>query len=268
MSHPSKGLFYYFGRLIYPGRWLIIGLFFVFFLLCIPLLPQVTSQFTDTGLVDPQSQSAKTDEFLNDQLNYFSNRFIIMYQGKTSFNKSFSQEIHNSLAGLSEFPLRYKIIYPDENKEQISKDKRTAYAIVLLKSNEKLSDELLTEFKSLIKQPSNLTMIVGGKPIFQADLQAQTQRDLIRAEFIATPIAVITLLLVFGSVTAAFIPIILDAVCAIFILSVLYFLGHGVSLSLFTINIALLLGLCLSLDYALLIIGRFREELEMGHHIV
>ena len=45
----------------------------------------------------------------------------------------------------------------------------------------------------------------------------------------------------------------------------LFGLGHVFSLSVFTVNIALLLGLCLSLDYALLIINRFRDELRRGH---
>lgn len=267
--HNVKGVFYYFGRFIYSARWLIIILFFLVFALCIPLLPKIASQFTDTGLMDPESQSAKTDTFLNDNLNYFNNRFIVVYQGKISFNnETFIKEIRNSLSDLSEFPLRHKIIYPNGNNNQVSKDKRSAYAVILVKTNRKLSDQLLNQFKSLIKKPPHLTVLIGGEPIFQADIQTQTQRDLIRAEFIATPIAMITLLLVFGSLTAAFVPIILDAICALFILSTLYFLGQEVTLSIFTINIALLLGLCLSLDYALFIIGRFREELEAGHPVV
>src|SRR3990167_7906149 len=265
----NRGVFYHFGRVIYPARWLIVTLFVILFSICIPVLPKVSSLFTDTGLTDPQSQSAKTDKYLNTHLHYFSNRFIIMYQSKLPFvkNGTFDQEIHQSLSGLSKLPSQYKIIYPDENEKQISKNKHSAYAVILLKSNHELSSKLLIKLKSYIKKPPHLKMLIGGEPVFQADIQTQTQLDLIKAEFIATPIAVITLLFVFGSVVAALIPIILDAVCAIFILTILYFLGHAVSLSLFTINIALLLGLCLSLDYALFIIGRFREELAHGREV-
>src|SRR3990167_3147262 len=266
----NKSMFYHFGRFIYPARWLIVILFSLFFIICIPLLPRVTAQFTDTGLTDPHSQSDRADQYLHHHLNYFSNRYIVMYQSKLSFvhDKTFSEEIRYSLSGLNRLPFTYKIIYPDENKKQISKDQHSAYAIVLLKSNQKLSNKLLKKFKSSVKKPHHLTMLLGGEPIFQSDIQNQTQLDLIKAELIATPIAIITLLFVFGSVMAAIIPIILDAVFTVFILALLYFVGHKISLSLFTINIALLLGVCLSLDYTLFIIGRFREELAGGRPIV
>ncbi len=52
--------------------------------------------------------------------------------------------------------------------------------------------------------------------------------------------------------------------CALIILTTLFFLGHAFTLSIFTLNIALLLGLCLSLDYSLFVISRFRDELKNG----
>jgi RND superfamily putative drug exporter len=63
---------------------------------------------------------------------------------------------------------------------------------------------------------------------------------------------------------AAILPIILGGGCALIILTTLFFLGHAFTLSIFTLNIALLLGLCLSLDYSLFVISRFRDELKNG----
>ncbi len=265
----KKPFFYRFGKFIHKTRWLIVLLFVAGFSFCIPYLPKVMSQFTNTGLDDPHSQSAHAKNYLDDNLGYQHNRFIVMYEGKQKFSRdsNFSKEIHRSLDGLKGFSRPYEILYPEDNKEQVSKDKKAAYAVVMLKTNENLPEKLLNRFLTRIKQPAGLTMRVGGEPIFQSDMQKQTQHDLIRAEYIATPIAIITLLIVFGSVTAAFIPMILDAACAIFILTILYFLGHRLALSIFTINIALLLGLCLSLDYALFIIYRFREELLEGRPV-
>ena len=107
-----------------------------------------------------------------------------------------------------------------------------------------------------------------GESFFIDSVNKQTQIDLYRADFIATPVAIITMLLVFGTVVSAILPIILGGACALVILTALFFLGHLFTLSIFTINIALLLGLCLSLDYALFVINRFREELNNGLHPV
>ena len=266
----KKGFFYQFGYILHKARWLIVIAFTLAFAYCIPILPKVMSRFTDTSLIDPHSPSALVENYLDTHLNYYHNRFIIMYKSKHTFVKNgiFDTEIHHSLSGLKNFPYTHEIIYPDENKKQVSKDKHSAYALVMLEDNGPLSNEVLAKFKSSLKKVDSLEMLIGGEPLFQAEVQKQTQTDLIKAQSIATPIAVITLLIVFGSIAAALIPIILDGICAIFILTALYYWGHLFSLSVFTINIALLLGLCLSLDYALFIINRFREELAQGRSTV
>ncbi|WP_019217860.1 MMPL family transporter [Legionella tunisiensis] len=109
-----------------------------------------------------------------------------------------------------------------------------------------------------------MTIEMGGQAIFVREVNKQTQHDLYKADFIATPVAIITLLFVFGSLTAALLPILLGGGCALLILTSLYILGESWTLSVYTLNIALLLGLCLSLDYSLFIINRFREELHNG----
>jgi putative drug exporter of the RND superfamily len=263
-----KDKFYQCGKLIYTFRWAIVILFFLGVALCTPLLPKVITQFKAIGFLDPYSESAKADEFLKNRLSYYHNRFIVMYHSKKSLNNPKSlQEIRNSLASLKDFPLRYEILYPDDNPDQISKDKKTAYAVIAIRQNEELSADQIADLKSSIKKTSNFTISIGGEPVFMDDANQQTQQDLIQAEYIATPVAVITLLLVFGSVAAALVPMLLDGICAILILSILYAVSFRFSLSVFTLNIALLLGLCLSLDYALFIISRFREELAAGNNV-
>ncbi len=99
-------------------------------------------------------------------------------------------------------------------------------------------------------------------------MNQQTQKDLYNADFIATPVTIVIMILVFGSLVAALLPVILGGSCALMILTILYFLGHYFTLSIFTLNIALLLGLCLSLDYSLFIISRFRDELNKNESII
>ncbi len=259
-------LFYRLGKLIYQIRWPIIGLWIVFVLACVPFLSEIITPFRTTGFIDKNSASAKADEELTKKLGYNSyNKILILYTSKKLLATSalFKAKIKKSLSGLEDFPLKHVIILPDD-KNQISKDKHTAYVVIVFKSKERINNKLLSQFRSTIKTPTHMTMQLGGEAIFVDNVNKQTQIDLYRADFIATPVAIITLLLIFGSLVAAMLPIVLGGSCALIILTTLYFFGRLFTLSIFTLNIALLLGLCLSLDYALFIISRFRCELSKG----
>ncbi|MFA5960167.1 MAG: MMPL family transporter [Tatlockia sp.] len=263
----QKTKFYRFGEWVYRLRLPIIIVWVVLLLACLPFLPNIISPFKTTGFTDEHSESVKTESYIDKQFGYLqANKFFIMYKSKTllATDPVFRDKIKKSLEALNSFPIKNEIIYPSDNKKQISKDKHTAFAIVIVKSPKPLSDSLLDELKKRIKKPPRMSMELGGEPFFVEEVNKQTQEDLYNADFIATPVSLITLILVFGSLIAATIPILLGGGCALIILTSLFFLGHQLTLSVFTINIALLLGLCLSLDYALFIISRFRDELAKG----
>ncbi|MDR3492236.1 MAG: MMPL family transporter [Gammaproteobacteria bacterium] len=255
--------FFNIGKFINKIRWGIIVVSLLLFFASLSLAPKLMEPFKSIGFTDPYSQSARTNEMLNDKLGYSYNRFMVMYHSDSLLldDPSVQEKIKTSLADLIDFPIPHKIIYPEKSNKQISKDKHTAYAVILFKSNQEVDSQTLKQLKDKIKKPAALEMHIGGEPIFLEDTKTQTQLDLYKAEYIATPVAIIIMLAIFGSVIAASLPVLLGGVCALFILVALYGLGHIFTLSVFTINIALLLGLCLSLDYAILIINRYREEL-------
>lgn len=259
--------FYRSGKFIYHHRWFVIVLWIAMILVCIPYVPHMMRPFKAVGFIDPNSQSAKTNDLMNKNLGYNSNRFIVMYSSPTMLatQSNFLKEIKFSLSGLTKLPVEHRIIYPDTKNKQISADKHTAYAIVLFKGKQEADSEVLNSFKTSVKQPKNLIMQIGGEPVFLDDTKKQTQKDLYKSEYVATPVTIITMLIVFGSVVAASIPIVLGGIGAFLILMTLFAIGHVFSLSVFTINIALLLGLCLSLDYSLLFVNRYREQLRHGH---
>lgn len=266
----QKTTFYRLGQFIYHCRWPIIILWLLITLGCIPFLPHIVAPFKTTGFSDENSASAKTEAYIDKKFGYSQyNKFIIIYHSKTliATDPAYIEKVKKSLERLKNFPIKTEIIYPSDNKNQISKDKHTSYAVVIVKSKTHLENSLLKKFKNSIKTPKDMTLQLGGEPIFIEDVNIQTQEDLYKADFIATPISLVTLILVFGSLLAAFLPILLGGGSALIILITLYFLGHLFSLSVFTLNIALLLGLCLSLDYSLFIINRFRDELGKGSDV-
>lgn len=259
----EANLFYKLGKLTYKFRIEIIVLWVIALLLCIPHLTKIMDPFQSTGFVATNSKSDIADKYLQKNLDAGNNQFLVIYHSKKlqATSKQFQSKIDKSIQDLKNLPLQHEVILPRNNSKQISKDKHTAYVAILFNTSKALSRDEIKKFKNSIKKPKNMSMYLGGEPIFVENINQQTQKDLFKADMIAAPVSIITLLFVFKTVVAAFIPVWLGISSALLILTSLYILGHLFTLSVFTINIALLLGLCLSLDYALFIVYRFRDEL-------
>ena len=101
---------------------------------------------------------------------------------------------------------------------------------------------------------------VSGGPLVGDALSSSAKKDASKAEIISTPIVLVLLLLVFGGFLAAALPLIL-AFCGIAAtLLILYGFSFATHLSVYSVQITTMLGLGLGVDYALLIVTRFREE--------
>jgi RND superfamily putative drug exporter len=116
------------------------------------------------------------------------------------------------------------------------------------------------EIEPLIES-SRLNVAMGGfAPSFN-EVNDQTKTDLTKAELIAFPVLALLLLIVFRGVVAASIPLLLGGVSIVGTLFVLRVMSMFVDTSVFALNIATGLGLGLAVDYALLMVSRYREEI-------
>lgn len=265
----EKTYFYRMGAYMYRHRWSVIISWLIIILCCIPFLPHIITPFQSTGFTATNSDSAKTENMLNDKLDYNYNRFVVLYKSKSlhATEWAFKKEVEASLEGIKKLKLKSEIFYPADNRQQISKNLHTAYAVILFKDNERMSIDTVTKIKKAIKKPKNMTMLIGGERVFIENINRQTRVDLNNADKIAAPVGTVVLILVFGSIVAALIPMCLGGGAAMIILTFLFLMAEMFNLSIFTLNIALLLGLCLVLDYSLFIIHRFRDELHNHRQI-
>src|SRR3990167_8779129 len=253
-----------YGQLVVRFRhWIIAGCS-VLVLLCLPFITTVVNPFQTTGFVVEGSQGDLTDELISKKLGYGHNQIVVLYHSKTltTADPSFLSSIKASLKELKDYPIPHEVILPEIGGPQIAKHGHAAYAVILLKTSATIEPDQVRVLKNLIQKPAHLSIKFGGEPVFVEQIEQQTQIDLFNADAIAIPVTIITLLLIFGTVSAALVPLCIGGGCALLILNLLNLLGHIFTLSIFTLNIALLLGLCLSLDYALFIIYRFRDELK------
>jgi RND superfamily putative drug exporter len=142
-----------------------------------------------------------------------------------------------------------------------SKDGKYAIILGSTKSDRDLSS---SELASLRSHSSQADVTVGGSSAIGNDVLAQVTKSLRTAEMIAVPVILVLLVFAFGSVVAALLPLAIGLIAILGTFAELFVLGSVTSVAIYAINLTTALGLALSIDYALLMISRFREELGRG----
>jgi len=109
-------------------------------------------------------------------------------------------------------------------------------------------------------------VVLGGGALIESQVSAQVQDDLLRAELIALPLLILLSLWIFRSPIAALLPVLVGAGTVMGTFLTLRLINAGVyELSVFALNLVTGLGLGLAIDYSLLMVSRFREQLAAGH---
>jgi RND superfamily putative drug exporter len=108
---------------------------------------------------------------------------------------------------------------------------------------------------------------VGGQEQAFAEIGHRVESDLGRAEAIAVPLTLILLVVVFGSLVAAGLPLLVGGVAVVGTFLSLFVIAQVTSVSVFSINLTTALGLGLAIDYSLFVVSRFREELAAGRSV-
>lgn len=179
------------------------------------------------------------------------------------------QEYLNNLSANHPDQIDHITSYFDKRVDRlISQDKRTVFAAIALKGN---GDQTLKDFRTIEAQlaeagrmfPGVSTQIAGATAVADA-LDEGMSRDIRRAEFYALPAVALLLLVVFGSLVAACMPLIVGGLSIVGSLGVLSILAGFTQVNVFAHSVVTLLGLGLAIDYGLFMVSRFREELNRG----
>ena len=115
-----------------------------------------------------------------------------------------------------------------------------------------------------LRKPGVPASYVTGEPAIQHDLDPILSADLRRGETVALPVALLVLVAVLGLSAAVLIPFVFAACTITAALAALYLIAHALPISSYAPNLVELIGLGLAIDYSLLVVHRFREELARG----
>lgn len=148
----------------------------------------------------------------------------------------------------------------------VSEDEKRTVLFIALRGDDSAKARALPKLRETVAA-SPLDVKLGGPLPAEAFAQETAFADLVKGEMIAAPIIVLLLFYFFRGVTATLLPVAIAVFAIPTTLAGLRVLTHLLDVSVFALNVATIVGIGLSVDYALLIVTRFREELSRGHDV-
>ena len=145
----------------------------------------------------------------------------------------------------------------------VSTDQHATVAVVSVKDDSVTAGKYYPELRAKITSDV-LSVQATGYLAINHDFNTILESDLQRAETVSLPLALILLLLVFGTVLAAMLPLGVGVLAVVGGISATFALSHATDVSQYALNIVTLIGLGVAIDYSLFIVNRFREELARG----
>ncbi|MEJ7749516.1 MAG: MMPL family transporter, partial [Candidatus Limnocylindrales bacterium] len=244
------------------ARWVIVA-WALLLLLALPLAPQAPGALSAGGFILEDLESARAKSTLEAELGAPPSALVVVFSSPTlqAGTPAFELAASAAMGDIPGAPHVAGVISHLLQPRQISADRHTAYDIVFLDLPPDDSPDALPILRERLHAAPGLDVELAGGPAFYGDVQTVSEQDLQRSEIISLPLAALTLLLVFGSLVAAGVPLVVGGASVIVALAAIFLVASVTPMSIFVLNLATLLGLGLGVDYSLLMTSRFREEL-------
>ena len=254
------------GAFVHAHARLVIGAWVLIVLCALPFAPQAPGALQAGGFDLPTLESARSRAALESELGAPPSALVLAISSSTLTpgTVEFETAAQRAVAGVASAPhvvgSRSHLIAPT----QVNVEKKIVYDVILLDLKPDDSPAALEGIQSALVEVDGIKVAIAGGPSFYADIQSVSETDLQRSELISLPLAAIVLLLVFGSAVAAGLPLAVGGATVLVALAAIFGVAQATRMSIFVLNLTTLLGLGLGVDYSLLLVSRFREELGRG----
>lgn len=224
---------------------------------------KLSSVVQDHGLSPQKGAYAQVQQVLTTDFNLPDVPVMLLFEKADNLpNSRFRWFIEQTLEQVRELEGLTGIVSPLDRQEML----RGNYAYVLLSFNDppyRMKDKL-EQLNQRLPSYSGISIKVSGKSVVQADVNEASHNDLAKAELIGIPLAFLILWFVFRKIVIALLPIIIGTTGVTIAMGIVYEIGTRIALSNFIINVIPMVGLALSIDFALMFVSRFREELRVN----
>ena len=231
----------------------------------------VTRSLSAGGFQDPTSESSQAARLLSDK---FARGDMQMFITVTSDAGALSAAAHAAgtdiVAQLQASPYVTQVISawtapPPAAAALISKDGKTGLIVIGIAGGENGAQQHAKALaQQLVHDRNGITVRAGGEAMIYVQVTRQTEKDLVLMESIAIPLSFVVLVWVFGGLLAAALPVAVGGLAILGSMAVLRAVALFTDVSIFALNLTVAMGLALAIDYTLLIVSRFRDELAGG----
>ncbi len=257
-------------------RWVIIGLWAILGVIASIRAPRTPDLLNLRGGSTHPTEAFLADAYLSHRFpRPFSDFFAITVQGPSSFRSGQPRATLDSLvATLDAKPYIRGVISFRSNGDStfLSKDERTTFFLAAIKVPN--SDSVggivrpvrraLAEALARLPDRDSYKIEVTGRAPLDLDVRAVSADDSKRLEARLIPLSLIILILAFGALVAALLPLVIGFLAISVSLTVIGLIAVKLPMSVFVINLTSMIGLGVGIDYSLLVVTRFREELKRG----
>ena len=259
------------GHMIAHKKKVVLSLFLLATILAGGIGSQVFARFDTGGYSDPNSDSAKVWDYLDETFKVKDPSVVLVVDAK---DKSVDDPSVVAIATELESQVRAEssaesvLSYWSSGGAPSLKSKKgtSAFIFVYLKSNDfteidKLGGVYQEKYDGNYK---GLNVYASGGAVFANAINGRIQDDLKLSEAVSIPLTFLLLLFVFGAMAASAMPLVVGITAILGTFFAMYLLTLITDVSIFALNLTTGLGLGLGIDYALLIVNRFREEMARG----
>jgi RND superfamily putative drug exporter len=265
-----------FARAVVKGRWVVLVVWAVVGVVAAVRAPATPSLLNIRGGSYRPTEASRTQDLLTSRFSRpIGEFFAITLQGPESFDSPAPRAtLDTLLAALRRQPyVRGLVSYPSTGDTTfVSPDRRSTFVIVALEATRGDSaGALVMPVRRLVRATMaampdgrRYQALVTGRAPLDLDVRTVVTRDSAQGEKRLLPLTLVILVLAFGALVAAALPLIVGVLAIAVSLAIIGLIARITPMSVFVLNMTTMIGLGVGIDYSLLVVTRFREELARG----